>query len=101
MVGSNRDQAVEAVVWLRHVARQTNVLLDHGERLDLLETRSHVFDGDLLQWIDSTLSSLALGLSYIPTVSQAELYQRFEDLATVRVEGRYGVHENGICAVLA
>jgi hypothetical protein len=78
-----------------------NILLDRGERLDLLETRRHVFDGDLLRWIDNRFSHLALGLSYISTVGQAELHERFEDLTTVRAEGKYGVQDNGICAVLA
>jgi hypothetical protein len=92
---------METTLWLCHVARQMNVLLDQGERLDLLEVRRHVFDGDLLQWIDNRFAHLALGLSYIPTIGQAELYERFQDLATVRAEGKYGVRDNGICVVLA
>jgi hypothetical protein len=78
-----------------------NFLLDQGQSLDLLETRRHVFDGDLLGWIDNRFPHLALGLSYISTVDQAELHERFQDFASVRAEARYGVQDNGICAVLA
>ncbi len=74
--------AIDTTLRLCHVARQMNVLLDQDERLDLLETRRHVFDGDLLRWIDNRFRPLGLGLSYVPTVSQAELYERFQDFAT-------------------
>lgn len=88
-------------VWFCHLARATNFLLDQGHHLDPLEARRHIFDEDLLSWMDRRFPQHNLGLSAIPTVDQAEVYERFHDMAVIRTERKYGVQSEGLCVVLA
>lgn len=87
-------------VWLCHIARGCNFLIDEGRQLDLLETRRHVLDGDLLSWMDERFPDANLGLSAIPSVDQAEVYERFQDMALVHTERKYGVSSNGLCLLV-
>jgi hypothetical protein len=92
---------MDAIVWFCHIARRANMLLDRGERLDLNETKQHISNGSLLTWLDEGFPSMNADLSSISAADQAEVYERFKDMAVRGTEQKYGVSRNGLALVVA
>ena len=93
--------ATDQIIRLCQLALAVNALLDDGQVLSTFEVRRHIFDGDVLAWLDARYPNRCLRLALIPSLNQAETAELFQDMATVRTEQRYGVAENGLCLLLA
>lgn len=86
----------DLVLRLCQVARAVNSLIDSREHLHILETRRHILDGDLFAWLGNRFPPMGLELWCIPVLHQAEIAEMFEDMATIRLEGKYGITSNGL-----
>lgn len=91
-------------LWLRHMAREANALVDSGEEQSLSEVHQAIEDGRIIEW----LSDLGADMSGYRADCMAETKEAIIDVlrglsnALAGNERRkFGVENNGLCMLVA
>lgn len=87
------------------LATQLNAAIDQGYRLDMDETRAHVNDYTLLDWLADAIPDAHYRIDVSPFLEDAEMsravHEHFDGLDTAYGPTKFGVQTNGLGLVLA
>ena len=85
-----------------YLAFELNAMLDHGEVLSVEDTKKHVDDGTVFDWLDRHLKGAQI-LDGTPVDAHVrrDMLQVFRPLNRVDPGDCFGVEQNGIALLLA
>jgi hypothetical protein len=85
-----------------YLAFELNAMLDRGCVLNVEETRRHIDDGTIFDWLDAQLESTNdLDGTPLDPVIRGAMLDVFRPLNHVDARTNYGVEHNGVALVLA
>jgi len=84
-----------------HLGFLLNALLDRGSALDIDDTRKHIDDGSLFNWLTETFGN-DIDLSLYRPDDEATVLGLFESVANAANSRRkFGVERNGLALLVA
>jgi hypothetical protein len=87
------------------LATQLNAAIDQGHHLDIDETRAHIHDHTLLNWIADAIPDPNHRIDVSPFLEDAEMqsavHEQLEGLDAGYGPTKFGVQNNGLGLVLA
>ena len=85
-----------------YLAFELNAMLDHGDVLNIEETRKHVDDGTIFEWLDLNLKDpQELDGTPVDPHVRRDMLRVFRSLNDVDALEGFGVDRNGISLLLA